>query len=129
MKQRILIVEDEPTLLGILVDKFKREGFETLMATNGRIGLDTALKRHPDVIVLDIVMPVMNGMIMLDELRKDEWGKEARVILLTNLSDSEKEMVSKRLGVSDYIIKCDTTMDDLIDKVKRKLGKKDNQCE
>lgn len=124
MNKKILIVEDEQVLLNILVDKFGKEGFETIAALNGRVGLDLAIKEHPDVILLDILMPVMNGMQMLDELRKDPWGKNAQVILLTNLSDPENEAVSSRLDVFDYLIKCDMTLNNIVRRVKEKTSLK-----
>ncbi len=122
MNKKILIIEDEPALLKILVDKFTKEGFDTISAINGKEGLESALKNHPDIILLDIIMPVMDGMAVLDELRKDPWGKNARVIVLTNLSDTEKAIKSLKQGVSDYWIKCDMTIDTIVNKVKEKLA-------
>jgi len=118
--KKIFIVEDEPTLLHILFDKFSDVGFQVFSAINGKDGLDLALKNHPDTILLDIIMPVMDGMTMLEKLREDSWGKKARVILLTNLSDAEKVVKSSRQGVYDYLIKCDMTIDEVIERVIKK---------
>lgn len=120
--KRILIVEDEPSLLTILVDKLNREGFSCLEAKNGEEGLKVALREHPDLILLDIIMPVMDGMTMLYELRKDPWGKDAKVIFLTNLSEAEKVAESLSQGVFDYLVKSDWKLEDIVIKVKEILG-------
>ena len=121
-KQKVvLIVDDEPALLGVLVDKFTHEGFAATGAKDGQEGLKAALFSHPDLILLDIIMPVMEGMTMLENLRKDPWGKNVPVILLTNLSDSEKESLSRQKGVNDYLIKSDWKLEDVVKKVKTKI--------
>jgi len=119
--QKILIVEDEPILLKDLSNKFTKEGFEVLMAGDGQEGLNMAIQNHPDLILLDIVMPIMDGMTMLYQLRKDPWGKNAEVVLLTNLSDSGKIADSYTEGVHDFLVKSDWTLDDIAGKVKAKL--------
>lgn len=121
MANKILIIEDEQILLNILVDKFILEGFEVTSSVNGREGLATAIKNHPDIILLDIIMPVMDGMTMLELLRQDPWGKTAQVILLTNLSDAEKAIKSTSQGVMDYLIKCDLTIDNVVARVKERI--------
>ena len=93
----ILIVEDDEAMLEVLIDEFKREGFKTLSAKNGVEGLDTALEKHPDIILLDILMPEMDGLTMLTKLRDDKWGKDVPVILLTNYSDMDKISESVQL--------------------------------
>lgn len=121
MSKKILIIEDEKPLLNLLAEKLNQEGFKVLTTMNGKEGLNLALKNHPDLILLDIIMPVMDGMTMLGKLRKDSWGKNAQVILLTNLTDTEKERKSRRQGVRDYLIKCNLPVNDIVQKVKEKL--------
>lgn len=121
---KILVVEDEPTLSTALVDKFTAEQFTVTAAKNGQEGLETALKEHPDLILLDIVMPVMDGMSMLAQLRKDVWGKTAKVMLLTNLSDPQKMSDSIAQDVAGYLIKSDWKLEDLVAEVKRKITEK-----
>jgi len=117
----ILVVEDEVQILTALSDNLEFEGFTVLRATNGVEGLNTALKEHPDLILLDIMMPQMNGLTMLEKLRSDDWGKAVPVIILTNFGDNEK--VAEALGddVSDYFIKSDIKLEEVIAKVKQKL--------
>lgn len=119
---KILIVEDETSLRGALRDKLCLEGFTVLEAKNGQEGLAVALREHPDLILLDIIMPVMDGMTMLYELRKDPWGKDVKIILLTNLSEAERVAESLRQGVYDYLVKSDWKLEDIVKKVKVKLG-------
>jgi len=124
--KRILVVEDEQDLLQALVDKFTREGFEMLEAKNGEAGLDLALKEHPDLILLDIIMPIMDGMTMMKKLREDGWGKNVPIILLTNLSATDAEIIQ---GVVEnepfyYLIKSDWKIKDVVGKVRETLGLK-----
>src|SRR5258708_21945658 len=88
-KISLLMVEDESVLRGLLAKKLRKEGYVVTEADNGQNGLEAALKGHPDLILLDIIMPRMNGVVLLKELRGDEWGQTANVMLLTNLSDAE----------------------------------------
>lgn len=125
MDKKILIVEiveDEPSLIEALRNKLNKEGFSVLEARNGKIGLDLALKERPDLILLDIIMPVMDGLTMLQELRKkDEWGKNVPVIILTNLSDDKKVMEAVKEGSYDYLIKSDWSINEVISKVRERL--------
>lgn len=117
----ILIVEDEGTLRKAIKKKLEKEGFEVFEAANGAKGLESALQKKPDLILLDMVMPIMDGLKMLKELRKDEWGENAEVIILTNLSDANKEMESFQKGVAEYLVKSDWKINDLVNKIKDKL--------
>lgn len=117
----ILIIEDERPLLTALSSKLSNAGFSILQATDGETGLSTALEKHPDLILLDIVLPKMDGLTMLDMLRRDDWGKTAPIIVLTNLSDAARFEESMRKNVFDYLIKTDWKIEDVVIKVKEKL--------
>lgn len=121
-KKTILIVEDEISLRDILCKKFIREGFIILEANNGKEGLEVALREHPDLILLDIMMPVMDGVTMLKKLSEDEWGKDVKVIMLTNLSDAEQVAEAMAHGSHDYLVKCDWKIEDMVKKVKEQLS-------
>ena len=121
-KKTILIVDDEPSLSSALLDVFSRSGYDVIMAENGEQGLKSAKNNHPDIILLDIIMPVMDGSTMLAKLRQDTWGKQAKVIMLTNLSAPEEEAASLSKNVEDYIIKSDWKIKDVVDLVNKKLG-------
>ena len=119
--KKILIVEDDISSLEILVDKFTREAFNVLQAKNGIEGLEVALKEHPDLILLDIIMPKMDGISMIKELQEDEWGKDVPIIILTNLSDGEKVAEAIERGVQDFLVKSDWNLNDVVKKVKERL--------
>lgn len=120
-KKKILIVEDEQSLMDIYLDKFSSEGFSVRTAKNGKEGLEAAEKENPDIILLDVLMPVMDGLTMLKKMRETDWGKDLSVIMLTNLDDINKVAEAASRGVFDYLVKQDYKIGDLVDKVKEKL--------
>lgn len=120
--KKLLIVEDEVELLRILASQFDKKDFKVLEAADGEQGLKTALREHPDLILLDLVMPVMDGMTMLGKLRHDSWGKEVKVVVLTNLDDEHKVREALEPGTFDYLIKANWHINDVVKKVKTKLG-------
>lgn len=126
MEQKIptvLIVEDETPLRKALARKLSSSGFEVREARDGEEGLNLALHEHPDLILLDIIMPVMDGLTMLKKMRADEWGKTARVIILTNLSDEGASQQSLENGALDFLVKAAWTMDDVLLRVRAVLEK------
>ena len=120
--KKILIIEDEEVLLSTLVDNFTREGLEVITANDGKEGFEVALKEHPDLILLDILMPIMDGMTMLKMLRGDSWGKDAKVIILTNLGDNESVANAVAQGTYDYLIKSNWKIEDVLKRVREKLA-------
>lgn len=123
-KKVILITEDEPSMLRILTDKLTESGFETLQAKNGEEGLALALQHHPDLILLDILMPKLDGMTVLSKLREDEWGKKVPVIILTNVSadtDATLQGIIKTQPAY-YFVKSNTRLEDIVEKVKEILS-------
>lgn len=114
---KIVIAEDETALLRGLKDRFTQEGFTVFPAENGAEALKLAIENHPDMILFDIVMPVMDGMTALKKLREDAWGKTAKVIFLTNLGDSDKVSDAVAHGVYDFLIKVDWSLDDIVKRV------------
>jgi CheY-like chemotaxis protein len=118
---KILIIEDESVLRRLLVMSLRGEGYNVYEAEDGKEGLKLALKRKPQLILLDIIMPGMNGMEMLRLLRADKWGKSAHVVLLTNLGEADSIEKAKTLGVSDYMVKSDWSLDELTENVGQRL--------
>jgi CheY-like chemotaxis protein len=84
--------------------------------------MEIAFKEHPDLLLVDIVMPIMDGMTMMKNVRSDGWGKDAKAIFLTNLSDAEKTADAVDRGVYDILIKSDWKLDDVIKKIKDELN-------
>ncbi len=119
--KKILIIEDEQSLVDLLADKLRTEGFEVQTAGDGITGLELALKWRPDAILLDIVMPKMDGLTMLRKLREQDEGKKVQVILLTNLSDTQKVYDAMANGVFDFLVKSNWEIDDLVKEVRAKL--------
>jgi len=117
-KKKILVVDDDDNLRLVLIDKLGLSGFETNGASNGKEGLEKALEWHPDVILLDVLMPIMNGQEMLKKLREDEWGQKAKVIMLTVVENAEVIAQAVEDGSLAYLIKTDQSMDDIVAKVK-----------
>ena len=123
-KKSILIVEDDESLQRALADKFMREGFETHTALTGKSGLESALANHPDIILLDIVMPEMDGPTMLEKLRQEgEWGKKARVIFLTNLSQTSDKMLEQIMRDEPvfYLVKSNMLLSGVVARVNESL--------
>ena len=119
--KKILIVEDEAPMRRALVDSFTDEKFQVVEAGDGVDGLKKALEEHPDLILLDVVMPRMDGMSMLKELRKDRWGKNVPVILLSNLNEAEKIVEATEGGATGYLVKFNWKLEDVVRKVKDRL--------
>lgn len=121
---KILIVEDDTSLLRAYMEKLTREGFEVQAAEDGESGLDLALKEHPDLILLDIILPKMSGMDVMKMLRADEWGNKVPVIVLTNLeADSERVREITRGEPAYYLVKLNYTIADVVAKIKEVLAK------
>ncbi len=124
-KKKILlieIVEDEVSLKKVLHDKFEEEGFSVLDAKNGEEGLGLALQEKPDLILLDLMMPKVDGIEMLKGLRNDPRGKDIPVIMLTNVGDVDHISEAIEYGSYDYLIKTDHTLEDIVRRVKEKLS-------
>jgi two-component system, OmpR family, alkaline phosphatase synthesis response regulator PhoP len=123
-KKVILIIEDEPPMLNILADKLDEDGFATLQARNGEEGLRLALQHHPDLILLDILMPKMNGITTIHKLREDTWGKTVPVVMLTNVSPDSNETLQEIIKSQPayYFVKSDIQLTEIVEKVKEVLA-------
>ena len=117
-RKTILIVEDELSQRTALRDKFLKSGFDILESRNGEDGIKKALDSHPDIILLDILMPVMDGVDMVKKLRSDDWGKDVPVIVLSNSNAITKVQEALDNEVFDYFLKSDTPLDVLVEKVR-----------
>ncbi|MGB2762327.1 MAG: response regulator [Minisyncoccales bacterium] len=121
LNKKILIIEGKLSTLMSLVNKFSREGFYVIKAENGKEGLKLALKEHPDLVLLDIVLPKMDGIAILKKLRIDDWGEGVPVIIWTDLNDIEITAVALENKVYDFLLKTDWKIEDVVKKVKQKL--------
>ena len=130
-KQTILTIEDNAPLARALNRKLEDEGYAVLSAADGQAGLDLALEAKPDLILLDVMMPVMDGKEMLARLRRDTWGSTVPVILLSNDDNPEtiNETVNRTGGkmlteMNDYLIKSDISLEQIVEAVRAKLAPK-----
>jgi DNA-binding response OmpR family regulator len=119
--KKIAIIEDDQAISQMYRMKFENEGYDVETAENGKIGLELIEKMRPDMILLDIMMPIMNGDEMLAELRKESWGKNIKVMVLTNIGEQELPKSLTSLGVLDIILKAELTPRQVADKVKVEL--------
>lgn len=116
---KILIVEDDQILLQMYKDKFEIGKFEVVTALDGAEGLNMALEQHPDLILLDLAMPKMDGMTVMRKLREDAWGKAVPVIILTNLNIDGvilDEIIKNKPTYT--LMKANTTPDDVLARAK-----------
>jgi len=118
----VLVIEDEEALQRMLSAKLSSEGLTVLQASNGQEGLRIIDTKHPDLILLDMVMPQMDGIHVLRALHSTPTDKRIPVIVLSNLSNDESVAESMENGVFDYLIKSDWSLEDVAKKVKEKLG-------
>lgn len=122
MATKIAIVEDDQAISQMYRFKFEGEGFTVETAENGKLGLELAEQMKPDIILLDLMMPEMNGDEMLATMRKTTWGKNIKVIILTNMGEQEIPEEVKKMGVAAVILKADMTPRQVAELVKKHLG-------
>ena len=124
MKKILLIVDDEEIVFKALSVQFNKDEVEIITVQNGEDGLKEAFEHHPDLILLDILMPKMDGITLLNKLREDAWGKNAKVIVLSNVSDTDKVKEVQERGGDEYLIKADWSVIDVAKKIKDVLNLK-----
>ena len=119
---KIAIVEDDQAISQMYRFKFEAEDFEVETAENGELGLQLVATMQPDIILLDLMMPVMTGDIMLEKLRATPFGKTVKVIILTNMGEQEIPQKVRDLGVSAVVLKADMTPRQVADLVRTQLA-------
>lgn len=118
---KIAIIEDDPVISQMYRMKFEADGFEVQSADNGADGVKLVEAVMPDLILLDMQMPLMNGSEALELIRKQDWGKNIPVIVLTNLGEEEAPKNLRALGIHSYIVKADLTPRQVVERVKTAL--------
>lgn len=122
-KKKLLIVEDDVALRKVLNDRLTDDGFITLEAQDGEEGLAHALAHHPDLIILDIFMPKMDGISMLAKLRAtDSWGKHVNVLVLTNSTDAQTIATVTGYGSTDFLIKSEWSLEALVARIRERIA-------
>lgn len=118
----VLLAEDELTTLKVMSSSLKAENINVIEAVDGQQAYDLAIAQHPDLVILDIQMPKLDGLTVLEKLRLDDWGKNAEVMLLTNYNDSEKILLAFRQKAFSYLVKSEYDTETLVKKIKEKLN-------
>ncbi len=118
---KILIIEDDPLINKMYSEKLAREGFQTEIAQNGSDGLEKLKANPPDLVILDIMMPKMGGIEVIDEMKKDTRLEKIPIIVLSNLSESPDIERAKKRGIKDYLVKSDLDPEDVTNAVKKYL--------
>ena len=120
-KIKVMLVEDDPFIRDIYQVKFSQEGFEVIAVDNGIKALKKLEEIIPNIILLDIIMPYMDGVETLKNIKSNEEWKKIPIIMLTNISEKEKISESEKYGVENYLIKSHFTPSEVVDKVKSLL--------
>ncbi len=115
---KVAIIEDDPAILQMYRLKFEAEGFKVFVAENGEAGLLLCEQTKPDIVLLDLMMPIMSGDEMLAKLRQTDWGKNMKVIVLTNVSEAKIAEKVKALGVLEVLTKAQLTPASIVDKIR-----------
>lgn len=123
-KPKLLIAEDDPFMISLLSKAFAEEGFEIVFANNGDEAVRQFGEADPDILVFDIMMPGKSGMDALREIRILPKGKKIPVIMLTNLDDTPTVDAAQGLNVRAYLVKANTQLPEIVNKVKQVLGEK-----
>lgn len=118
----ILVIEDDALLRDGMKTLFEKHGFKVTVASDGAVGYEQALAFKPDLLLLDVMLPKLDGVEFLRQLKDDPWGKTASVIVLTNLDSKVHLAKVLELGHYDFLSKTDWSLDDLLQKVNHKLG-------
>lgn len=121
-KSKILLVEDDMGLATVYKARLEAEGFEVHHCDNGETALSDAIKYHPDLIILDVMMPKISGFDVLDILRNTPETTNIKVVMLTALSQPKDIEKAKTLGADDYLVKSQVVIADVIDRIKHHLG-------
>ena len=122
-KRLVLVIDDDDNLRTVLSEKISKSGFDVINASDGEEGLKKALELHPDIILLDVIMPKMNGWDTLEALRKDPWGKHVKVLLLTVLEDFKSVSKGMEKEATGYLVKTQISLDEIVEQIQETLKK------
>ena len=121
--KKILLIEDEQLILELLQKKLLKEGYEVSVARNGLEGLERMRETEPDLVLLDIIMPKMGGLEVMEEMQKDEELKKVPVIVISNSGQPVEIDRIQKLGARDWLIKTEFDPREVIDKIVKQIGK------
>lgn len=119
--KRVLVIEDDKQIADIVMNKLKEVGFDTMYAEDGEKGLELAMDEKPDLVLLDLIIPKIDGITLLGRLRDSDKGKDIPVIVLTNVEGGLEIDECKKKGIYDYLVKTNWTLNEIVEKVQRAL--------
>lgn len=122
LQDTILVIDDDPELVSVLKEALTDAGFDVVTAKEGKEGLALAIEKKPNLILLDLIMPGMDGWEFLEKLHQDAWGATARVIILTNADDIDSLSRAIEGRGYEYLVKTDWKIDEVVEKIKAELG-------
>lgn len=125
-KTKVAIIEDDMAIVQMYRTKFENEGYDVATAGDGFSGLELIESFEPDIVLLDLMMPNMTGLDMLSKLRNQPTGRAAKVVVLTNMGDTETATRVYKMAADDYIVKAEMTPKQVAERVKTLLEKKPN---
>ena len=123
--KKALIVEDEELIGDLLQKKLRQEGYYASVARDGEAALKQIREERPDIVLLDIVLPRLNGFEVLSELKKDEALRQIPVIIISNSGQPAEIEKAKELGVRDWLVKTEFDPREVLEKVQRQIGPPD----
>lgn len=122
MASKILVIEDMAQIRQAITAALAKSGFNVLQASDGKEGLETALAEKPDLLLVDIIIPEIDGIELVRRVREDEvWGKKVPIMMLTNVEDSDKIVTVQKYQVYDYLVKSNWELDDVVEHIKNRL--------
>jgi len=121
-KQKVLLIEDDLFMGDLMIQALQKAGFEVAVAKTGTEGVDKFKEAAPDIILLDIILPDQNGFDALRQIRRLPGGAEAKVLVLSNLARESQFEEAKRLGVIDYLVKANFSLEEIIARIRTALG-------
>lgn len=119
--KKVMIIEDDKFFISLIAKKLSDSGFTSLFANDGKMAFEVLAKQTPDIILLDIMLPDIDGFEILTRLKKDEQLKNIPVVFLSNLGSKEDINHGKELGATDFLIKATVTMDEVVKEVEKVL--------
>ena len=111
--KKVLVVDDEKAFQFLISKALEKEGYKILLAGNGLEAVEVALSEHPDLILMDLFMPVKDGLSAIRDLREDAWGKTVKIVVLTNVDYPETVQESKGLNIQQYLVKSNQSLKDI----------------
>lgn len=121
-RRKILLVEDDEGLAQVYIARLEVEGFEVRRVPNGEDALASAVEFRPELILLDVMMPKVNGFDVLDILRNTPELTNVKIVMLTALSQDADRKKAEQMGADDYLVKSQVVIADVVTRIKQHLG-------